>query len=339
MKAVILRKPGGLDKLELTEMGEPAAPGPGEISVRIRASSINYHDYLVVAGVAPAADGLVPLSDGAGEVTAVGEGVADYQVGDKVISTFFPDWLDGEPLNRFGAQLLASVPGDGANGFAREFVTAPASAFTQAPKGLTYAESASLVCAGLTAWRALVVEARVKAGDTVLLQGTGGVSLFALQFAKAMGANVIATSSSDEKLERLKALGAQHVINYRTEPKWGALARKLTGGRGVDHVVDVGGPATLPQSFSACRVGASVALVGLLTGHEGPLPTTVMMGRQLRINCIMVGSHKSQADMVRAVEANNIRPIIDSHFALPELADAFRHQETGKHFGKIAIDI
>ncbi len=154
-----------------------------------------------------------------------------------------------------------------------------------------------------------------------------------------MGASVIATSSSDEKLERLKALGADHLINYRAEPKWGSLARKLTGGRGVDHVVDVGGPATLPQSFSACRVGASVAMIGLLTGHEGPLPTTVMMGRQLRINCIMVGSRKSQVDMVRAVEANNIRPIIDSHFALADLANAFRHQESGKHFGKIAVDI
>ena len=334
-----LRKPGGLDKLAVTQIDEPGAPRAGEIRVRVRASSINYHDYLVVTGQQPVSDGLIPLSDGAGEVTALGEGVADYKVGDTVISTFFPEWADGEPLNRFGAQVFASVPGDGANGYACEYVTGPASAFTPAPDGFTYAESASLVCAGLTAWRALVVEARMKAGDTVLVQGTGGVSLFALQFAKAMGASVIATSSSEAKLERLKALGADHVINYRAEPKWGALARRLTDGRGVDHVVDVGGPATLPQSFSACRVGASVAMIGLLTGHEGPLPTTVMMGRQLRINCIMVGSRKAQIDMVRAVSANNIRPVIDSHFTLSELASAFRHQETGQHFGKIAIDI
>jgi NADPH:quinone reductase-like Zn-dependent oxidoreductase len=339
MKAITLRKPGGLDKLEYREIEGPSAPGPGEITVRIRASSINYHDYLVVAGKAPAADGLIPLSDGAGEVTAIGEGVVDFKVGDAVISTFFPEWQDGEPLNRFGAQIFASVPGDGSNGYARELVTANVNRFTHAPEGFTYAESASLVCAGLTAWRALVVEGQMKAGDTVLVQGTGGVSLFALQFAKAMGATVIATSSSDEKLERLKALGADQVINYRSEPNWGGLARKLTDGRGVDHVVDVGGPATLPQAFSACRVGASVAMVGLLTGHEGPLPTTVMMGRQLRINCIMVGSRKSQIDMVRAVEANNIRPIIDSHFGLAELADAFRYQETGQHFGKISVDI
>jgi len=320
-------------------LAEPGIPGPGEITVRVRASSTNYHDYLVVSGKAPVADGLIPLSDGAGDVIAVGDGVTEYKNGDTVISTFFPEWADGEPLNRFNAGIFASVPGDGADGFAREYVTAPASAFTPAPKSFSYAESASLVCAGLTAWRALTVEGHIKAGDIVLVQGTGGVSIFALQFAKAMGATVIATSSSDEKLERLKALGADHLINYRSQPKWGSAARALTGGRGVDHVVDIGGPATLPQSFAACRVGASVAMIGLLTGHEGPLPTTVMMGRQLHINCVMVGSQKAQRDLVRAVEANNIRPVIDSSFPLSALADAFRYQESGKHIGKIAIEI
>ena len=339
MKAVVLHQPGGLERLELVEVREPDAPGPGEITVRLRASSINYHDYLIVSGKAPAADRLIPLSDGAGEVVAVGSGALEYQVGDRVISTFFPEWVDGGPLNRFGAEIFASVPGDGSDGYAREYVTAPASHFTPAPKGFDDAEAASLVCAGLTAWRALVVEGGLKAGETVLVQGTGGVSLFALQFAKAMGAQVVATSSSDEKLERLKAMGADHLINYRTEPKWGSRARQLTGGRGVDHVVDIGGPATLPQSFSACRVGGKVALVGLLTGHEGPLPTTVMMGRQLQLNCIMVGSRQAQRDMVRAVEANNIRPVIDSRFPLADLAQAFRRQESGQHFGKIAIEI
>ena len=339
MKAIVLHKPGGLDRLEVVDLAAPASPGPGEITVRLRASSTNYHDFLVVSGQAPAGDRRIPLSDGAGDVVAIGEGVSEYKVDDKVITTFFPEWVDGGPLNRFGADIFASVPGDGADGCAREMITAPASHFTPAPAGFTHAESASLVCAGLTAWRALVVEGGLKAGDIVLVQGTGGVSLFALQFAKAMGARVVATSSSDEKLERLKALGADHLINYRAEPKWGALARRLTDGRGVDHVVDIGGPATLPQSFSACRVGAKVALVGLLTGHEGPLPTTVMMGRQLQVNCIMVGSRQSQRDMVRAVEANNIRPIIDSSYPLEDLAEAFRYQESGRHFGKIAIDI
>ena len=237
MKAVSLRHPGGLDRLELVDLEEPRSPGPGEVTVRIRASSINYHDYLVVAGKAAATDKLIPLTDGAGDIVAVGDGVTEYDKGDRVISTFFPEWVDGEPPNRFGREIFASVPGDGVDGFAREYVTAPASAFTPAPKGFSYAESASLVCAGLTAWRALAVEAHVKAGDIVLVQGTGGVSIFALQFAKAMGATVIATSSSDEKLERLKALGADHLINYRSEPKWGSAARALTGGRGVDHVV------------------------------------------------------------------------------------------------------
>ncbi|WP_176594248.1 NAD(P)-dependent alcohol dehydrogenase [Sphingobium sp. EM0848] len=339
MKAIILHQPGGLDRLELVEKEEPRAPGPLEITVRLRASSVNYHDYLVVKGAAPAIEGLVPLTDGAGEVVAVGSGVTEFAVGDSVISLFFPNWVDGAPLNRFGPEVFADVPGDGVHGYAREFATAPASAFTRAPKGYSHAESATLVCAGLTAWRALVVEGGVKAGDTVLVEGTGGVSIFALQFAKASGATVIATSSSDEKLERLKAMGADEVINYRSEPKWGSRARQLTGGRGVDHVVDVGGPATLPQAFSACRVGASVAMVGLLTGHEGPLPTTVMMGRQLRVNCIMVGSRRAQIDMVRAVEVNGIKPVIDSHFPLSHLADAFRYQEEGRHFGKIAIDI
>ncbi len=339
MKAVSVRHPGGLDRLELVDLEEAQVPRPGEVTVRIRASSINYHDYLVVAGKAPPADKLIPLSDGAGDIVAVGDGVTEYKKSDRVISTFFPEWVDGEPPNRFGREIFASVPGDGADGYAREYVTAPASAFTPAPKGFSYAESASLVCAGLTAWRALTVEAHLKAGDIVLVQGTGGVSVFALQFAKAMGATVIATSSSDEKLERLKALGADHLINYRSQPKWGAAARTLTDGRGVDHVVDIGGPATLPQSFAACRVGASVAMIGLLTGHEGPLPTTQMMSRQLHVNCVMVGSRKAQRDLVRAVEANDIRPVIDSSFPLSALADAFRYQESGQHVGKIAIEI
>jgi NADPH:quinone reductase-like Zn-dependent oxidoreductase len=204
---------------------------------------------------------------------------------------------------------------------------------------LSDTESATLVCAGLTAWRALVVEGQIKAGDVVLVQGTGGVSVFALQFAKAMGATVIATSSSDEKLDRLKVLGADHVVNYRTEPEWGAAALALTDGRGVDHVIDVGGVDTLPQSFAASRVAGHIAMIGRLTGDEGPLPTLLMMGKQLRISCMLVGSRAAQLDMVRAVEATGIRPVIDRSFPLHELSAAFRYQESGAHFGKIAIEI
>ena len=320
-------------------MADPHPPARGEILVRLRASSLNYHDYMLAIGRMPAKDGLVPMTDGAGEVLAAGEGVEEFRPGDKVISVFFPNWIDGAPQNFSPPQAFAYTPGDGVDGCARELIVAPAHAFTRAPRGYADEESATLVCAGLTAWRALVVEGRLKAGDIVLVQGTGGVSIFALQFAKAMGATVIATSSSVDKLERLKALGADHLINYRSEPHWGAAAHAMTGGRGVDHVVDIGGTDTLPQSFAACRVGGHVAVVGLLTGHEGPLHIMQMLGKQLRINCIMVGSRTMQMDMIRAVEAIQIRPVIDRRFPLHELAQAFRYQETGAHFGKIVIDI
>ncbi len=334
MRAMVLHQPASLDSLRPAELAEPGSPGPGEILVRLRASSLNYHDYVVVTGGIKTADRRIPLSDGAGEILAVGEGV-NMQAGTRVVSTFFPNWADGEPLE--GG--FAGVPGDGADGYAREKVVAPATSFTRSPSGYSAAEAATLTCAGLTAWRALVVEGRLKAGDSVLVQGTGGVSIFALQFAKAMGAMVIATSSADEKLERLRSLGADHIINYRSEPKWGAAARALTGGRGVDHVVEVGGAGTLPQSVSAARVGGHISLIGVLTGVQGPVPTALIMSKQLRVVGITVGTRRQQLEMIRAVEVNGIRPVIDRSFPLEALADAFRHQESGKHFGKIVIDI
>lgn len=334
MKVVRLRQPAGLDNLKLEEMAAPAAPGPGEIHVRLRASSLNYHDYIVVVGGIPTPDGRIPMSDGAGEVLAVGEGVSEFAVGDAVVSTFFPNWLDGQPI----PGGFAGVPGDGADGYAREEVVAPATAFTRAPRGYSPAESATLTCAGLTAWRALVTEGRLKAGDTVLVQGTGGVSIFALQFAKAMGATVIATSSSDEKLERLRAMGADHLINYREVPSWGAKAAELAGG-GVDHVVEIGGAGTLPESITAARIGGHISLIGVLAGYAGPVPTVLLMSKQIRLIGITVGTRREQQDMVKAVEANGIRPVIDRHFPLAELAAAFRHQESGAHFGKIVVDI
>jgi NADPH:quinone reductase-like Zn-dependent oxidoreductase len=315
-------------------MEAPGAPGRGEIRVRIRASSLNYHDYLVVVGGIPTPDGRIPMSDGAGEVTAVGEGVTEFAVGDAVVSTFFPNWLDGRAI----PGGFAGVPGDGADGYAVEDVVAPVSAFTRAPAGWSHAEAATLTCAGLTAWRALVTEGGIKPGDTVLVQGTGGVSVFALQFAKAAGATVIATSSSDAKLERLKALGADHLINYRSVSDWGQAAAKLTGG-GVDHVVEVGGAGTLPESIAAARIGGHISLIGVLAGYAGPVPTVQLMAKQLRLIGITVGTRREQEDMVKAVEANGIRPVIDRHFPLAELGAAFRHQESGAHFGKIVVDI
>ncbi|MDB5447783.1 MAG: NADPH:quinone oxidoreductase [Phenylobacterium sp.] len=335
MKAIQVQTPASLDSLKLVDLPDPGQPGPGQILVRIRASSLNYHDYAVVAGMIPTENGRIPMSDGAGEVLAVGEGVTEFAVGDQVVSTFFPDWLDGEaPDHGF-----TRVPGDGIDGYACELVVREATAFTRAPKGWSPAESATITCAGVTAWRGLVVDGGLKAGESVLVQGTGGVSVLALQIAKAAGCTVIATSSSDEKLERMRELGADHLINYRSEPKWGAATRRLTGGRGVDHVVEIGGPGTLPQSMTACRVGGHIALIGVLTGRAGEIPTAVLMGKQQKLIGLTVGSRRHQLDYIRAIEANGIRPVIDSHVPLAEIAEAFRRQEKGAHFSKIVLDI
>ncbi|CAN0563802.1 unnamed protein product, partial [Laminaria digitata] len=261
MKVAAVKKPGGPGNLIIEDRADPK-PAVGEILVRIHASSLNYHDFVVVMGGIPTDDGRIPMSDGAGEVVAVGEGVTKFKPGDKVVSLFFPNWQAGE----IEAAGFASVPGDGADGFGAELVAAPETSFTRMPEGYSYQEAATLPCAALTAWRALMVEAKVKPGDWVLTQGTGGVSIFALQFAKAAGCRVISTSSSDEKLQRVKELGADHVINYKDTPDWGKAAKALTGGRGVDEVVEIGGPGTLAQSITASRPGDHISLIGVLTG-------------------------------------------------------------------------
>ncbi len=327
--------PSTLDALELTEIGDAPAPGPGEIRVAIKASSLNYHDYAVVKGMIPSEQGRIPMSDGAGEVTAVGEGVTEFAAGDHVVSTFFPEWLDGSPP----ISAFTKVPGDGIDGYAREAVTAPTTWFTRAPSGYSHAEGATLTCAGLTAWRALFVDYSLKPGDTVLVQGTGGVSIFALQFAKAAGATVIATSSSDEKLERVRELGADHLINYKETEAWGPKALELTGGRGVDCVVEIGGAGTLDQSMLATRVGGHVALIGVLAGFAGPVQTALLFSKNLKVQGLTVGSRAMQQDMIAAIEANGIKPVISDTFPLERLGDAFRHQESGAHFGKIAVEI
>ncbi|MFG6667069.1 NAD(P)-dependent alcohol dehydrogenase [Halomonas sp. HNIBRBA4712] len=332
-RTVTLKAPGGLDQLQVQEREDAAAPNAGEIRVRLHASSLNFHDYAVVAGMIPTHDGRIPMSDGAGVVEAVGEGVSEFAKGDRVVSTFFPAWLEGPA--RVGD--FRTTPGDGVDGYAREQVTRPATWFTHQPDGYSHAESATLTTAGLTAWRALVVDGKLKAGDTVLVLGTGGVSIFALQFARMMGARVIATSSSNEKLEKLKALGAEHVINYRETPEWGKKVKELTGGEGVDHIVEVGGPKTLPQSIDAVKIGGHLALIGILTGREGDIPTAKLMAKQATLKGLIVGSRRDQLEMIRAIETRDVRPVIDREFDLAEIADAFRHQESGKHFGKICL--
>jgi NADPH:quinone reductase-like Zn-dependent oxidoreductase len=335
MKAVKIGSPGGLDHLELIDMREPKDPVAGEIRVRLCASSLNYHDYRVVSGASSEHVGRIPLADGAGVVEAVGQGAKEFAVGDHVVSTFFPTWLDGPPE----VGDFTTVPGDGVDGYAREIVVRPATWFTRTPKGFSHAQAATLTTAGLTAWRALVADGGLKAGDTVLVLGTGGVSIFALQFAKAMGAVVIATSSSDQKLERVRALGADHTINYKSEPHWGEAVRRWNGGRGVDHVIELGGPATLQQSIVAVCIGGHISLIGTITGRSGEVPTAAMMVKQVRLQGLIVGNRRQQQDMVRAIETTSLKPVIDRTFALEQLADAFRYELSGKHLGKISIEV
>ena len=332
MKVAAVKAPGGLDKIAIEERETPT-PDLGEVLVRVRASSLNFHDFAVVAGMIPVPDGRIPMSDGAGEVTAVGPGVKNWKVGDHVLSTFFPNWSAGGPT----LPRLIGVPGDHADGFAAEYVAMPATAFTRIPNGWSMTEAATLPCAALTAWRALVVEARIKPGDIVLTQGTGGVSIFAVQLAKAMGATVVATSSSAEKLARLKALGADYLINYKDEPDWGEEAAALTGG--VHAVVEIGGPGTMGQSIRACRIGGHISLIGVLTGVSGEIPTALAMSKNVTIKGVTVGSIQDQEDMIAAIEVAGLKPVIDSTYPLDRIAAAFAHQISQKHFGKICLEL
>ncbi len=333
-KAIILQAGGGYDKVTVGTR-DAKDPKAGEITVRLHANSLNYHDFAVVSGMWGPVEPRIPMADGAGIVTAVGEGVTEFAVGDHVVSTFFPTWQEGAPL----VEGFATVPGDGVDGYAREIVTASTNAFTKAPKGWSHVEASTLTTAGLTAWRALMSDDSLKPGDTVLVQGTGGVSIFALQFAKMAGATVIATSSSDEKLEKLKLLGADHLINYRKTANWGELAREISGGRGVDHIVEVGGPATLDQSMAAARVGAHISVIGILTGLGGEVSIVTALIKQLRLQGLIVGNRTQQQDMIKAIDANKMHPMIDRVFPLESIVEAFQYQETNKHFGKICLEM
>jgi len=342
MKAIQLGEGGSpnangawpLERLRSVQLPDPAAPKAGEIAVRIHASSLNYHDYTVVRSAPAQRAGLIPMSDGAGVVEAVGEGVREFARGDHVVSCFFPLWQDGPaPHADFG-----NVPGDGVDGYARERVLRPASWFTRAPKGYSHAEAATITTAGLTAWRALVYEGALKAGDSVLILGTGGVAICALQLAKRMGAHVIVTSSSDEKLERARALGADQLINYERDPKWEDAVRRATDGRGVDQVLELGGPGTLTRSIAAARIGGVISLIGTVTGYTGQVPTALLMARQVRLQGLIVSHRRHQQEFVRALEQNQLRPVIDRSFALDELVDAFRYQESARHLGKICLE-
>ena len=334
MHAMKLAAPGGIEQLTLADI-EPRDPGYGEVQVEVHATSLNFHDYAVVTGLIRTDDGRIPMSDGAGVVTAVGEGVSEFVVGDRVLSYFFPNWLSGRPK----LTNLMGVPGDHIDGFAAQILTMPATAFSRMPKTLDFAASSTLTCAGLTAWRALIVETDLKPGDWVLVQGSGGVSVFALQLARIMGCRVIATSSSNAKLKRLGELGAEHLINYREHADWGKRAFELTGGRGVDLVVEVGGPGNLPQSIHALAIDGCISLIGVLTGLAGEVPTGALMTKNGRLSGITVGSQSDQSDLIATVEANGLQPVVDRTYQLTELGDAFRYQESQRHFGKICVTL
>ena len=333
MKSITVQQPGGLDNLIISEKPAPT-PGPEEILVRWHATSLNFHDYLVAIGAIPVAEGRIPMSDGAGEIIAVGDQVDQWRIGDKVMSLFFPNWIEGKA----SLEKTSAISGETVDGYITEQSCLPASAVTKIPEGYSFAEAATLPCAALTAWRALMVEGKLQKGEKVLIQGTGGMSIFAMQLAKAVGARIFATTSSEEKADRLKAMGAEVVINYKTDERWGRTIYKISGD-GVDHVLDVGGGSTMQHSIEAAAMNGHITSIGILgEGRKGEITFPKFFFKHLQMTGIAVGNGEMQKDMVKALNQWQIRPIIDRSFAFDQLADAFRYQESGVHFGKIILE-
>ena len=333
MKAYEIRA-SGIDALKLYDR-EIRKPAPGEVLVRVRASSINYRDYLNVLD--PVGRGIAmprtPNSDGAGEVVEVGSGVSRFTPGDRVMGTFFQCWIGGG----ISSDAMASALGGALDGVLAEYVVLNEHGLVAMPPHLTFQEASTLPCAALTAWHSLVEMGGLKAGQIVLLLGTGGVSIMALQFAVMSGARVIITSSSDEKLARAKAMGAWQTINYRTQPDWEKPVLDMTGGRGVDHVVEVGGAGTVQRSVAAVRVGGTIAMIGVLT--EGTLNATAVMRKSIRLQGIYVGSRSMFENMNKAIAAHEMRPVVDRIFPLEEARAAFHCMGEAGHFGKIVVTV
>ena len=334
MKCYVIPSPKGIDSLTLVDRPDPV-PGTRQVLVRVRATSLNYRDLLTVeaqyARAAPKPD-LIPLSDGAGEVVAVGPGVSRIKVGDRVAGCFMQKWVGGA----IDEAAQASAMGGAIDGMLTELAVLEEDGVVKLPAGLSFEEGATLPCAGLTAWHALVEIGNIKAGDIVQIQGSGGVSIFALQFAKMFGARVIATSSSATKAERLKKMGAEAVIDYKATPDWDKETMRLTANRGADITVEVGGAGTLPRSFLATRLGGRIAVIGLLSGmaQVDPMP---ILRRNLRVQGLYVGSKQMFEGMNRAIEANGLKPVIDRVFPFAEAKEAYRHLKGQGHFGKIVI--
>lgn len=335
MKAIVIQPAFGIENLQVVDRSEPK-PGHGQVLLKMKAWSLNYRDLLVAKGLYNPKLKLpfVPLSDGVGEVIGVGDGVTRVKVGDRVAGSFMSRWIAGE-LTDAGAK---SGLGGNIDGIAAEQVVLHEDAVVKVPAHLSDEEAATLPCAAVTAWNALVTQGHLKAGDSVLVQGTGGVSIFALQFARMHGARVIATSSQNVKLERVKQMGASDGINYKDTPAWEEKVRELTGGQGVDHVVEVGGAGTFNQSMKAVKLGGTVSLIGVLAG-KGDVNLMPVLMKSVRVQGIFVGSREMFEAMNRAIALHAMKPVVDRVFAFEDIQAALRHMEAGAHFGKICLRI
>jgi len=334
MRAYELQPNEGFDALTLVDRPSPAI-GPTDVRVRVRAVSLNFRDLTMVKGAKKRKAPIVPVSDGAGEVVEVGAAVKRVAVGDRVAAAFFPTWQSGDLSDDHHARAL----GGGQDGMLAEEVVLPDTAWVKMPARLSFEAAASLPCAGVTAYHALFEAGRLRPGDVVLLQGTGGVSMFGLQLAKAAGARVIVTSSSEAKRDRARSLGADHVMDYKTDAKWGESARAWTGGRGVDIVIEVGGPGTFDQSVAALRYGGTMSILGVLTGTRGEVNTYGIFHKALRVAGVYVGSVAMFEGLVRALEASAIDPIIDRTFGFDEVKAAYAHLASGAHLGKVVVRV
>jgi NADPH:quinone reductase-like Zn-dependent oxidoreductase len=327
----------GLEHLTIAEHADPT-PGPGQVLVRIKAASLNYRDVMVATGryARGAKYPVVPLSDGAGEIAAVGSGVKGWRAGDRVVTSFFAGWVDGPQT----PERTATALGGAVDGVLAEAIVLPERAVVRTPEHMSDVEAATLPCAALTAWHALFEGADpLRPGQTVLLEGTGGVSVFGLQLAKLAGARVLITSSQDAKLERARALGADETINYAKDPEWQERVRELTGGRGVDHVLEVGGKDTLARSMASLRYGGQLHMIGGVSGFSTELPLGLMAQNNVRVRRIFVGSVSMFEAMNQALSLHRLRPIVDRTFRFDEARAALEHMQTASHFGKLAIAV
>ena len=335
MKIFQLQDDWSIDNLTLTERPKPE-PGPGQVLLKMKAASLNYRDLVVpqrgygkLTGTLP----LIPISDGVGEVIAIGEGVGRVAVGDRVCPLMIQSWISGPPT----MERLTSTLGGPLDGVMTEYMVLSEQGVVKTSEHLSDEEASTLPCAALTAWSAVVTDGQVKAGDRVLVQGTGGVSLFALQFAKLLGAHVIVTSSSDDKLQRAVNLGADEGLNYVSTPEWGKEVRRMAGADGVDLIIEVGGQKTLPQSLRAIRAGGTISLVGVLSGLNMDVSLGLIVIRKVRLQGITVGNRDGMEAMMRAISQHAVKPVIDRTFTFEELREALDYLARGAHFGKICI--